>query len=357
MPRGNIGEWSEFYTFLKLLADGRIYAGDQNLNKKENLFYVTEIENLEFLRDQSIVIQNGQGQQLSTIPVQEIIRFSQRIFEGIRSSSRGERAFEIANSTEILEALHVSNLSDNTQDKSDIRIVIHDPITQFEPLLGFSIKSYLGSRPTLFNASKLTNIIYTVVGNISSTEFTAINGLSTYTERIRYLKRNNFHLEHYAFAADNFKSNLELIDSRLPEILSYIVLYKYWEGRSNLDELVQVLTQNNPCGFLIEQNPNFYSYKIKRLLTDVALGMTPRNIWTGIYHATGGYIVVKSDGDLVCFHIYNWNEFQEYLLNRTKIESPDSSPNRCDFGRLLHAEEIGTTDGIYIKLNFQVRFR
>lgn len=30
---GNKGEWSEIYTLLKLLGEGKVYAGDQNLNR------------------------------------------------------------------------------------------------------------------------------------------------------------------------------------------------------------------------------------------------------------------------------------------------------------------------------------
>ena len=30
---GNKGEWSEVYTLLKLLGEGKVYAGDHNLNK------------------------------------------------------------------------------------------------------------------------------------------------------------------------------------------------------------------------------------------------------------------------------------------------------------------------------------
>lgn len=36
---GNKGEWSEIYTLFKLLGDGVVYAGDQNLNKIQDLFY------------------------------------------------------------------------------------------------------------------------------------------------------------------------------------------------------------------------------------------------------------------------------------------------------------------------------
>lgn len=36
---GNKGEWSEIYTLIKLLGEGKVYAGDQNLNKIQDLFY------------------------------------------------------------------------------------------------------------------------------------------------------------------------------------------------------------------------------------------------------------------------------------------------------------------------------
>ena len=36
---GNKGEWSEIYAMFKLLGEGIVYAGDQNLNKIKDLFY------------------------------------------------------------------------------------------------------------------------------------------------------------------------------------------------------------------------------------------------------------------------------------------------------------------------------
>ena len=36
---GNKGEWSEIYTLLKLLGEGKVHAGDENLNKINDLFY------------------------------------------------------------------------------------------------------------------------------------------------------------------------------------------------------------------------------------------------------------------------------------------------------------------------------
>lgn len=36
---GNKGEWSEIYALFRLLGEGKVHAGDGNLNKIENLFY------------------------------------------------------------------------------------------------------------------------------------------------------------------------------------------------------------------------------------------------------------------------------------------------------------------------------
>ena len=35
---GNKGEWSELYTFVKLLESGRLYAADENTNKLNNVY-------------------------------------------------------------------------------------------------------------------------------------------------------------------------------------------------------------------------------------------------------------------------------------------------------------------------------
>lgn len=39
MLTGNKGEWSEIYVLLRLLADGKIYAADSELNKLEDIYF------------------------------------------------------------------------------------------------------------------------------------------------------------------------------------------------------------------------------------------------------------------------------------------------------------------------------
>jgi type II restriction enzyme len=77
--------------------------------------------------------------------------------------------------------------------------------------------------------------------------------------------------------------------------------------------------------------------------------MMPSKVWTGELDATGGYLVVKEDGEILCYHIYNRNEFEDYLLNKTKLETASST--RHDFGAVY---ETGNRQ--FFKLNLQIRF-
>tara|TARA_R110000868_G_C10909038_1_gene764824 strand:+ start:626 stop:865 length:240 start_codon:yes stop_codon:yes gene_type:complete len=77
--------------------------------------------------------------------------------------------------------------------------------------------------------------------------------------------------------------------------------------------------------------------------------MMPSKVWTGQYDSTGRYLIVKENGDVLCYHIYNKNEFEDYLFNNTKLDTASSS--RHDFGMIY--KENGK---LYFKLNLQIRF-
>lgn len=140
-----------------------------------------------------------------------------------------------------------------------------------------------------------------------------------------------------------------LIDSLLPEILAHII-FEFYSGRfSCLKDIVNEISSKNPLNFDTENEHKFYEYKIKRLLTDSALGMMPSKVWDGKYDSTGGYLVVKEDGDVLCYHLYNKNEFENYLINNTKLETASSTKHK--FGEIYKDEK-----GLFFKLNLQIRF-
>ena len=72
--------------------------------------------------------------------------------------------------------------------------------------------------------------------------------------------------------------------------------------------------------------------------------------WDGLDEANGGYIIVKADGEVLAYHIYNRNFFEQYLLDNTVLER--ASTGRHEFMSLY--EEDGQ---MFIKFNLQVRFK
>jgi type-2 restriction enzyme hpaII len=77
--------------------------------------------------------------------------------------------------------------------------------------------------------------------------------------------------------------------------------------------------------------------------------MKPATVWNGEDEATGGYIVVTREGEVVAYHLYNRNHFENYLLSHTRYETASTTRHR--FGTLY--EENGV---IFMKLNLQIRF-
>lgn len=185
---------------------------------------------------------------------------------------------------------------------------------------------------------KEVNAIYKAAGGKKHTD---VRG------RIKKIIEKNGQLKYWKINNRVFADNLVLIDSSMDKIIAETILYFYKDGICNCDEMVEKLELENPMNY---GNVNAYKYKFKKFLTAVALGMVPAAVWNGIDEATGGYIVVTKEGNVLAYHIYNRNYFEEYLLKNTKYET--ASTSRHGFG------EIYTENGeYYIKLNLQVRFR
>ena len=67
-------------------------------------------------------------------------------------------------------------------------------------------------------------------------------------------------------------------------------------------------------GYELQQGHDLYGFKVKSFMVAIALGMMPATIWDGRYEATGGYIIVKESGDMICFHVYDRNLLEDILL-------------------------------------------
>ena len=354
---GNKGEWGEIYTLFKLLGDKQVYAGDGNLNKIEDLFYPImkilrqeENANYEFKVNPGDIVISGNGKPELRLPVQEFKQQAELLFQKIKSTSG---TFSSPETEAFMNSVYCSRIKAKSVDKTDIKIVIHDLRTGVCPTLGFSIKSKMGSYSTLINSSGATNFTYNIEGvELTKARIEEINTISTkrkIRDRISKIKNLGGKLTFAGVDSPIFNNNLVLIDSNMPEIVSELLLL-YFSGEGfRLNYLSGVLQGRNPIGYNTVHNHKFYEYKIKRLLSDAALGMKPATMWTGIFEANGGYLVVKEDGDVLCYHIYNRNEFEDYLLNTSFIDTPSSSKHGFGTVEIIAGRPV-------FKLNLQIRF-
>jgi len=354
---GNKGEWSEIYTLFKVLSDKCLFPGDENLDNIKDLIYpivqVLRTESsgsYEYSLHQDLVIVSSENKELIRIPV---VEFQLKAVELLRKIQSESGTFSSPEIEEFMNKIYCSSLKAKSSNKTDITIVIHDEKTNQKPTLGFSVKSQLGSPSTLLNAGKTTNFRFKLVGKKLTAkqidEINSISGRSKIKERVNAIIGSSCMLDFDQLENKVFANNLTLIDSALPKILSIMVAQFYTGSLSTTADLIARIEEDNPLDFDTSDNHPFYSYKIKRLYTDIALGMMPAKVWGGDYDATGGYLIVKNDGDIVCYHIYEKKQFEDYLINNTKFETASSS--RHGFGKIY-----SEGNSLYMNLNLQIRF-
>ena len=352
----NKGEWSELYVLIRLLADGKLFAADADLTTNQSCYLpILKIfrdedrhHHIEYRRSDSNYIELYLNNDLiRRIATEELARVADFFLDETKNGS-GKGSFQIACAENIMRSLCCEKIKAASSEKIDIKMQVHDPFTNFNRICGFSIKSDLGSPPTLFNASQATNFKFEVFG-VSDEEMRMINNLKRPNGHADLIARMN-HIHEMKFSSvvnDTFAKNLFYIDTRLAIILAEMLRLFYCENISACSDLATELGERDHMHLGVQ---NLYRHKIKKFLCAVALGLTPTNTWNGQDEANGGYIIVKESGSVIAYHLYNRDSFETYLLNNTKLEKGKTEKHR--FGSIY--QEHGRK---FINLNLQVRFK
>lgn len=360
MLKGNKGEWSEIYVLFKLLSKGKLYNADQKLNRISNLYYpVLAILHRELNKtiryepeqeDEGIVriVDGATGKAVLTIPMADFSYSAERLFDKIKGEKKG--TFSHEESEKLLKKLDINKIKSPAAQKEDITLIVHDFRTGIDPQISFSIKSRLGGASTLLNAGKATNFTYKLMYRddmVAERSELYSAGKDKTKDLVRKILKDGTKLQYEKTDSEVFKANLEMTDSLMPQMIAEILIHYYNGEATAVKELASLVAKSNPLNFVGGERA--YLHKISNFLLSAALGMTPASYWDGDFVASGGYIIVREDGEVVCYHVYNIDQFKEYLLNNTKLETP--STTRHGFG------EIYTKNGEdKIKLNLQVRF-
>ena len=348
----NKGEWSELYVLYRLFADHKIAAANNRLEPTGHFYNFLKIfrndkpgehivYDLEYQNEVIVISNRAPIKRVSTLGLLEKTR---KIFDKIKRAQ--DRTFEIIEAENLMPIFSLTKIKANSTQKSDLVATIkNDIISETEPY-GFSIKSRVGGASTLLNASSGTNFIYKITGlNVRPEIINAISTKSKVRDRLNAVLNYGGKIVPAGMASRTFADNLKTIDTKMPQIISEMLLEYYLGHCNTMGELCSVLYSKQ----LFDLTESQIVSKIRNFLKIVALGMVPQSEWNDRLSSYGGYIVVREDGTLVCYHLYNEDAFKDYLFDNTKLDTP--STLRHNFGSVY--ENKGE---LFINLNLQIRF-
>lgn len=348
----NKGEWSELYVLYSLFADHKIAAANNNLEPTGHFYHFLKIfrndnpgEHLVYdLSEQDKVKIISNRFPIRDVPTAGLSDKTKRIFAQIQNAN--ESSFEIIEAERLMSVFSLSKIKANSGQKSDIVATIKDDIISETEPYGFSIKSRVGCPSTLLNASLGTNFIYKISGGyIDINEINSISTKSKVRDRLHEILRREGAFVELSMASKTFENNLKTVDTQMPKIISEMLLLYYLGYSNSMAELCHAAFKSGKFDLTEQQIVS----KVRNFLKVIALGMVPQSEWNDRLSSYGGYIVVREDGVLVCYHLYNEDAFKDYLFENTKFDTPSTS--RHKFGVLY--EENGE---LFINLNLQIRF-
>lgn len=353
----NMGEWNKIYVLLKLLVEGKFFAGDQNLNKVENLLYnILKINlrgnpmSIEYVlsRESCMVnlVDTNTGETTNTFNSAEFVKHTNAMFSVLKEHKESMEGFITIPAIEVfLEKIKCNHLKSPSKTGDDISIVLQDSITRMPHQLSFSIKSSLGAPATLLNADNFTRFRYRLEKPLPEYEIKRINGLSSERsihDRFNEIRKST-EIVFEKVCEQVFHDNLTMIDTRMPELLGQYLIVKYSHEENSLKKLTESISKQNPIEFNSKSSSPFYEFKLKQFLGALAFGMVPQTPWLGKYNAGRGFLVIKENGDILSYCVNNQDLLEKYLYERTFFE--ESLSNRHDFGILK-----SDSKGLYIEL-------
>lgn len=324
----NVGEWSESYVLLKLLAEPLLPTCDDNIAPLDNAY--------ETVRE--IIITDSSGVKLPYRPLSkyscapnaegkmwisaaEIKSELPKIIAELSSKHNSKGAFPMPRIQRLYSLLGLQSVKQNSSSKIDIELALDSSGPQ-KPPEGYSIKSQLGSPGQLLNASKHTNVGFAIQGPIDEIYRRFNTKPLRYQRVLESLIKDFGEIRFEKNWSETFHENLRDCDEGFPTFFANLVLEKYKSiSQIPISELVNKTSTR--------QEVLRREKQVKRLLRAAALGMVPSKRWDGQLQGYGGYLIVTKQGEVLRLPMKNQNSFESYLYKNTYFDTP-SRERRID---------------------------
>lgn len=347
----NKGEWSELYAFLHLLKKPNLIIVDEDLNILDNkIFKIIDI----LLSDKKYHIEAHEIQKLTKdnklikkYTTERISQSAKILLDKILKHTKAKGSFKIDElNTLIDDLLDGKKPKGHSFVKGDLVANVFDSKLDSIKNISYNIKSNLGSKATLLNASNKTNFIYRV-DNIDQNIMTKNNSINTTTkllDRYKFLIKSDAKIKFIGTESEAFGYNLSLIDSNLDKILAEMLLLSYQKNEKDIKKLLDIVSNDK------DENL-FYRKKFADFVNAVTFGMRVGEKWDGINEVNGGIILVTEQGKIYLLDLIYFKEIvDKYLIDNIKLDSPSST-------RYKMFEIYKQNNQYFFKLNLQIRFK
>lgn len=359
-PSGNVGEFSELYVFAKTLVDGALIVVDgcgaetgavvpvqagRRDGKDGHVYVQRDTDHLEVRVNEGGVVVSDKAsiEALSDALLKEI---------GERDARKvTNQTFWCPSAAPLMRALGLRSLKAAADAKADLYLEIADPFSsRGTRLAGYTVKSALGGESSLLNAGA-TVFEYEVSG-MPRADFEDISAKGLKNQKLvkRLLADGRLRV-NFKSCDTTFSENMCMVDSVFPEIFAAALLHSYTISGRKVPEVflsAGVIAIARPI-VRVRDVERFVVHKAKDFLKQVALGMQPGKKWDGTNEVTGGTIIVRDDGKVVCLCLDRDQDFRDYLYNSSKFDTPSSG--RWGVGSL----QEGAEGNFVLSLSAQIR--
>lgn len=349
-------EWSELYTFFRLLADGRVSPGTPLAEKEEGKCWpVAMIQREEhngtrryYVEKENIRIESEKVNKL--VPREDFGVVADLILSAIKSAA-GNNVTSPDGVEEFLDEISIFDLEAKTEDRTDFSIAFWHSEA---PLTGFNVRSRLSAMNPLLDGGRTANLKFEQTGvKFATPTVNKINALpespNEVGERMMLIERLGGVLK-YADVADRvFRCNLLMIDLHFPRLLAEMLRVMHLDGVTRISELTGQMKNTNPLKIKDEliNKHGFYEFKIKQFLMALALGMRPAKIYNGTDSAVEGLLLVNGNGEVLCYHKSEKKSFEDFLYLNTRLEKGSVDKDKYGF--------LEKENGVYyFKLNAKI---
>ena len=348
-------EWSELYTFFRLLSDGYVYAGTPQVTQNnEERIPVAMIQREEHDGTRQYIIEEDMihivGENLDKkVPREDFSIVAGLILKGIKES-RETDVTSPDGVEEFLDEVAIFDLEAKTEDRTDFHVAFYH---RNAPLKGFCVRSRMGFMNPLLDGGRAANFKFEQTG----VKFPAptINKINAEGEeedvlsRMLMLERLGGGLKYSDVADKVFRSNLSVIDLHMGRLMGEMTRLMWLEGITKVSELTQRMKEINPLKIKDEliNKHGYYEYKVKELLLALANGMRPAKIYNGTDSAIDGLLFVTSDAQVLCYQRGSRQTFADFLYYNTRLEKGATAKDK--YGYLERENGV-----YYFKFNLKI---